>query len=351
MSKEKQLDFSRVAPHRRDEVARRIEIIERYVARETSRREAIAQLGLTEVSFWILVRGWLDNGRPEALMGSGKERKKVDSVSDAQRQLISDAEAAARTQSVSQVMERARRLAELRGVGLPGVTTMKTLIGEIRRGRGLRPEGVRDVLVTHCAIDVPVRHAEHGVVAPIAALVLDIRREATVLGMSLSTEAPSSSSAAAALLDALSADYLPQSQALNECRVLVGASGGWSNLEEALQGANLPLYFMPARPRSWREIVGLLGLRPGGIRLKPDLTERLESERVAHVPQGGTSLDLQDADAILRGRFKGSHSPQHEALLANEEEAFRLSSRLRQLTGRSRASAPPYNAKETEERT
>ncbi|UYY76808.1 hypothetical protein [Sphingomonas sp. R1] len=174
-----------------------------------------------------------------------------------------------------------------------------------------------------------MRHTDHGVVAPIATLVLDIRREATVLGMSLSMEPPSSSSAAAALLDALSADYLPRSQALNECRVLVGTGEGWSNLEEALKGANLPLYFMPARPRSWREIVGLLGHRPGGIRLKPDLTERPEGERVAQVPQGGTPLDLHDADAILRGRFKGSSSSQREALLASEEEAERLRSRLR----------------------
>lgn len=331
MRKITELDFSRVAPHRRDEVARRIGVLESYIARRMTRGEAREQLGLTESSFSLLVRSWLDTGRPEDLMGSGREQRPRATISDVQRQLISDAEAAARTQSVSQVMERARRLADLRGVELPGVTTMKTLIGEIRRGRGLRPEGVRDVLVTHCAIDVPVRHAEHGVVAPIAALVLDIRREATVLGMSLSTEAPSSSSAAAALLDALSADYLPQSQALNECRVLVGASGTWSNLEEALQGANLPLYFMPARPRSWREIVGLLGLRPGGIRLKPDLTERPEGERVAHVPQGGTSLDLQDADAILRGRFKASSSSQREALVSNEEEAARLRSRLRHL--------------------
>lgn len=351
MSKVKQLDFSRVAPHRRDEVARRIGIIERYVAREITRREAIDQLGLTEVSFWILVRGWLDNGRPEALMGSGKERKKVDSFSETQRQLISDAEAGARTQSVSQVMERARRLAELRGVALPGVTAMKTLIGQIRRSRGLRPEGVRDVLVTHCAIDVPVRHAEHGVVAPIAALVLDIRREATVLGMSLSMEPPSSSSAAAALLDALSADYLPQSQELNECRVLVGAGAGWSNLEDALQGANLPLYFMPARPRSWREIVGLLGHRPGGIRLKPDLTERPEGERAAHVPQGGTSLDLKDADAILRGRFKGSSSSQPEALISNEEEAARLRSRLRHMIAVPSTTVAPIDPEEKGERT
>ena len=164
------------------------------------------------------------------------------------------------------------------------------------------------------------------------------------MGMSLSMARPSAASAAAALLDALSRDYRPRSHAPNERRIVVGSGDDWSLLKEALAGTNLPLYFMPARPRSARELVGLLGHRPGGLKLKPDLTNRPEEERVAQVPQGGSPLDFEHADAIVRGRFKGMFSAHREALLSSEEEVSSLAKRLQDLIAAFKAAhsvAPP----------
>lgn len=325
------LDFSRVAPHRQEEVARRICVLNKYIAREMTRGEARRKLGLAESSFSLLLRAWLDTGRPENLMGSGRKQRPRKIVTDLQRQVILEAEAAERTQPVSQVMERARRLADLRGVKLPGVTVMKALIGHIRRSRGLRPDAKHDILVTHCAIDVPVRHAEYGAVAPILALVLDIGKEATILGMFLSMACPSVSSTAAALVDALSNDYPPRKQLLNEFRIMIGSDAAWSPLKDALTDTMLPLYFMPARPRSPRELIALLGRQPGGLRLKPDLTNRPEAERFAQVPQGGSALDFEHANAIVRGRLTGIFNAHQEALLADKEEARMLALRLGRL--------------------
>lgn len=330
MDKSSKLDFSQVAPHRRAEIARRIGILESYVAGDMTRRAAVAKLGMTEVSFYNLLRAWRRTGQPGALVGSGKP-KNLNSVTDLQRQLVLDAEAGAPTGSLTAVMARAQRLAEIRGVELPGVRTMKVLIGEIRRGRGLRPDGVVDILVTHCAVNVPVRHEEHGIVAPVLSLVLSIRRQPTVLGTALSLSPPNMFSSARALLDALSSADRPRTAAPDEFRVMVGSENDWPSLEEALAGTDLPLIFVQAQPRSWREVTGLIGDRPGGLKLKPDVTGRPASRRIVPVPQGGSPVSLEDADTMVRGRLKTAFGGPRESLLSGEEATRSLESHLRRL--------------------
>lgn len=326
MDRISRMDFSKVAPHRRDEIVRRIGILEDYIAGGVTRAEAVAELGMSEVSFYNFLRAWRRTGRPDALVGSGRPQNRV-TPTDEQRRLISDAEAGSPTGSMTAIMARAERLAELRGVELPGVRTMKVLIGEIRRARSLRPDGVLDILVTHCAVNLPVR-AGHLVVAPVLGLVLAIRRRPTILGVSLSLSPPDAFSSARAILDALSSADAPRTEMPAEFRVMTEPEDDWSKLKAALVETDLPLIFTPARPRSWREVTGLIGDRPAGLKLMPDVTSRLADGRTVKVPKGGSDVSLEDAEAMVRGRLKGAFEGPHSAIVADDEAKTSLARHL-----------------------
>lgn len=329
MSRTSKMDLSNIAPHRRAEIVRRIEILENYIGGGATRAEAVAQLGMSEGSFYNLLRAWRHTGRPDALVGTGRPQNRV-TPTDEQRRLIRDAEAGSPTGSLSAVIARAERLAELRGVELPGVRTMKVLIGEIRRARSLRPDGVLDVIVTHCAVNLPAR-AGDAIVMPVLGLVLAVGRRATILGASLSLSPPDAYSSARAILDALSSADAPYMGSPAEFRVMAGPEGDWSGLKAALDDTDLPLIFTPARPRSWREVTGLIGDRPTGLMLMPDVTSRPAEERTVKVPKGGSDVALEDAEAMVRGRLKGAFEGSRGALLANDEARTSLARRLETL--------------------
>ncbi|USU06621.1 hypothetical protein NF699_08175 [Sphingomonadaceae bacterium OTU29LAMAA1] len=324
-------DITRVAPHRLAETNRRIDILDRYIRGEIASAEAMEQLQIARSTFFLLAKIWRATGRPEALLGSG--RLKAAATSPGERS-SSPKPARREKPSASQSRTRARTGQPTSDGGVDRTVSGETDAVATGRQRARPPLQVQDrsLVLTFCGVDVPVA-CEGGSVAPVAALVLDVRDGPVVLGMALTTETPSPAAAASALLDALTSFDL-QAAAAPWSALLMGEVGGdWGRLAVALESAGMgtKLEVLPPRSRRWREATRILGDRPAGLLLKPDLAGRPPAERRARIPKGGSPLGLEDAEDIVRGRLRLAFPGPRRALVADPDMRARLSASLRRL--------------------
>lgn len=331
MTEDINVDLTKVGPHRRDEVVRRIRVLDDYIAGRKSSADAIAELGLAVSTFWTLVRTWRHSRRPEGLMGSGKERRPRVPVTDRQKDVIAAAERALPLAPVTDVMALARRLAEHAEIDLPGIRNMKATIASLRRHRGLRPEGVIDVLVCHCAVDVPVYVEGVGLVAPILSLVCEVGVLPIVLGSALSLRGPNAADTARAVLDAIEHADTVRVDTPREVQLMMGDEAGWGELRAGFDETGLSIRRLPTGGRAGREVTKLIGDRPGGLKLKPDLTARDMSRRTVQMPQGGSSVALGDVHEIIRGRLRTAFPGPRRRMLNEADKTARLVERLRKV--------------------
>ncbi|WP_333570868.1 hypothetical protein [Sphingomonas sp.] len=331
MSDISRYDLSGVAPHRQREVLRRVEVLEAYISKEISSSQAIERLGLSVPTFWRLVRAWRNSGRPAELGGSGKAFKGRWPIEAEADMIIQSAVAETPTASVRKIVERACRIAQQNGVAMPGREKIEYRVDEFRRELGLRPHGVADLLLEFCAVRIPVIHAEFGHIVPVMCVLLDVRQTVKPLGLSLSFEAGDASAAARAMLDAIAQADRPRTSPPRSFSIPAEASGEFADLGTAMMDAGIPVTVEPVRSRaSARRVVRLLGKRPGGIVLLPDLARRSARERVAKLTFGDP-VALTTAEDMIRERFRDAFPGDREFLSNDPKVRSRLTGALQRL--------------------
>ncbi len=337
MENDSHFDLSKVAPHRHDEVMRRINILEAYLAKQMVGATAIKEIGLAPSTFWWLLKIWRTNKRPEALFGTGSKERRRTPISEEQMAVLVEAERSLPHAPDTRVVRKAEEIASAKGVELPGLWNMKKAIVSIRSERGLRPEGQGEILVVSTALKIPVRLREDEVAAPILTVVLGIEKTPVYLGMALSLDTPGPRHAAAALLDALSHPRDGAAWKPVRLRIITGSEPEWASVVDALQGLEVPVVPELGAPRSSRELNKVIGNKFGGILIKPDLTFRPPEKRQVPLPPGGQAIDLQDAELIVRDRLRAAFPGQRPLMVGNHGDCQHIITRL---TGIAGSSAP-----------
>ena len=111
MENDSHFDLSKVAPHRHDEVMRRINILEAYLAKQMVGATAIKEIGLAPSTFWWLLKIWRTNKRPEALFGTGSKERRRTPISEEQMAVLVEAERSLPHAPDTRVVRKAEEIA------------------------------------------------------------------------------------------------------------------------------------------------------------------------------------------------------------------------------------------------
>lgn len=328
----KRYDMSGVAPHRREEVRRRIEIVDRFLDGEISRDEACEKLAMSQASFYRLYRAWRTSRRADLVGSSGSKRKPNYPVSDEQKKVIEDAEDALSDSSMTKVVARAFELGKDRGVKMPGRANIRNHASELRRARGLLPAGVTDIVLEFCALNVPVVHPTGGLVAPIMCVLIEVSQAPIVLGLTLSLDGRSPQQAALTLLDAIARADSERDRPIRRLELPENGSESWAVLREALEDAGVVVRSTAIRPRaSPLTVVKLLGKRPAGIELLPNFTGRSAAERAVRIKWRGDPIELHDAEDLVGGGFRNAFPGRRPTIVRDADVRGRLSTVLQRV--------------------
>ncbi len=312
-------DLSHVGPHRRHEVLRRIRILDAYIAGEITGRQAMTDLDLSEPTFRRLLRIWRATRKPELIGASGRVRQPRVPVTSEQKHIIEEVERTHPDKPIKQLVQLCLDLGRDRGVPMPGIKNTSSYARQYRRERGLRPEGVHDLVLGFCAIDLPIAHPRYGIIAPIMSVLLDVSNVPVPLGVALSQDEPSPALAARTLLDAIARAEAPRQVPAHEFQLPTSTSAGWNELARSVEDAGLNTRQLPLKPRSARRVTDLLGKRPGGIELFPDLSSRPANQRTIRL-RPGQPIAIRDAEELIRGRLRTA-LPGHRMEITNDAEA------------------------------
>lgn len=305
-------DVAFVAPHRRAEVLRRIEILNVFLADPSpaAAEAGAAALGIGVPQFSNLVRAWETKRSAAAIPGSGRPRATRRQLTDDQFAVIDEAVGDVGAGGRDRIVDRAVEIGAFRGVAMPSRSTITSHVRAALSGR-LRPgswAADADLAIDHCAVDLPVE-LEGAVVMPIATLVLDVA-SASVVGLALSTVGPSAEATARAFLAALepgdagvgrkaAAPAVPVRLAFE---LLPGVA--WNALERALMETGFAIAPLPReRPSDALVAADLIGPRKAGVLLRPQLVRRHPLARPARLQKGASAISLEDAELLLRGRW------------------------------------------------
>lgn len=300
--------LAKVPPHKRENVRKRILVIERFLANESSEEaEAGAtELGMGLASFHALARAWRHNRSAVELAGAGHPRADHHRLNQAQTDVISAAVAEMPGAVIEHIGARAVEIARERSVPMVGWAPLTRHIGILATGRlpSDSPAAAADLVIEHCVIDLPVGDpATMTGRMPIATLVTNVE-QARVLGLSLVEETPTAEGTARALAEALKR-LTPTAGARTVTIYLNSLRGpGWQSLREVLDRPGIALIDKVGEKVSPpNATIRLLGHRLVGIRLMPRLGRRLFVARPATIEVGGRPLELDEAEDFLRARW------------------------------------------------
>jgi hypothetical protein len=302
--------YAFIPPHRRAEVRRRVEVLERHARGEISGRAAAKLLGIYPAGFVWLAQAWKANPSPEVLVGAGRPMKTYNKMSEEQMAVINQAVAEMPTEIVERAVERAVELARDRGVELPTWGAMTRLVGQAMTGRlpSSSPAANVDLVIEHCVVDLPIRDPASGkAFMPIGTLVTTTSNPA-VLGLSLRREAPTPGSAACAFLEALNR-MEPSDGAKSSPSIYLDTlpEPGWAQLRQAIGDAGFEVVGSEAADvRPPTATMRLIGREINRIRMQPRLGRRPFIARPATMPIGAYPLELGDAETFLRARWIGA---------------------------------------------
>jgi len=331
-------DLTFVAPERREEVLRRIGVVERFMIKP-GRANAVlsaAELGLGVAQFYNLVKVWREKHRPEAIAGAGKPRSRRSGMDPAQLSILESAVTIGSRASTAEIIEAACRAAEAAGISLPDRGTVARYVRRTRPP--LLTSDIKselDLLVDHTVLDLAVEYGNTTPMRPLATMVIDVAAEA-IIGLALAPSTPSVRSTAEALLDALRRSnrneprfgHKPRfgivarpDEDVTEILAIVGRSG--FDTHPVITGAH----------QGGKAIEALLGSRQAGIRLKPRLVWNEGVRRQARVARGTTALTPEDAVKLVRGRLLHAGTSKVFGCL-KDVERLRL---IKELTGQIQA--------------
>ncbi|WP_019834432.1 hypothetical protein [Sphingomonas sp. PR090111-T3T-6A] len=312
-------DLSAVPRHRQTMVRQRLDAIRRYEstpwqARGGGKREAgfeeAKRLGLTKHSFISLVRTWRKFRRPEAIMGARlAPRQNSPSPVPPQALLLIKkvicelGRHGPTTHMIREVQARAKR----EGIQVPCEYRLRhAILGqrEVMGMKDLATTASKDLLITHCALDMQVRGSRGGSTHPIATLMA-YRGQLLAIGLSLDPPAPR-----------------------DVARILRQALSLFPTAERSVEEGPIALHINADHRTGWRELFGTIGpcflrrgstyekLRAGqlakvllfsndhGLVFRPGLTRRPEEQRMCSTEARASTPTLADAEASLQARLQ-----------------------------------------------
>lgn len=301
-------DLTFVAPERRSEVRRRIDAIERFLARPgRAMAESCAKdLGLCHAQFYNLVRAWRAKHAPEAMMGRHGTRAISPRIDQTVLDLIDEAISDNARATATAVIERIEALATERGLILPDPSTVSRYVR--RKRPSLLTDEQRaglDLIVDHTVIDLQVDFGDGHPRRPLATFVIDVASE-TPVGFAISQGTPGPAPIAVALLDALRRGirHAHKRESMPSVGIVVMADIEAEVVIEAMEHAGFELHRIKAHAHSGGLFVeSLLGRGHSGIRLKQRLVWHEGTRRTAALPTGSRALTPAEAEDIVRGRL------------------------------------------------
>ncbi|WP_298814718.1 hypothetical protein [uncultured Sphingomonas sp.] len=328
-------DLSLVAPDRRDEVLRRITIIDSFLkGRGRKAAEAHArELGLGVAQFYNLVRSWEASRRPERLVGAGDRRERALGVTSEQSAHMDAVIAEDPRAAPADLVAAIERTAAAKGLAMPRREIVARYVARARPP--LLPAHCRDsqIMLDQVVIDIPVR-SDSEVIRPMATFTIDTATEAAV-GMSLSLGHPSPGAAAASLLDALRHGQRHATAATAPRLRLPRPQDGieaWAALDDVLDEAGMEVDAAIAAPRSYGAIVeALLGRRHGRIEMRPRLVSAPLKDRLMRGYSALAPMTLEVATEYARSRLVGLRTSAAFAFL-DDLSRDRLDNQLLQLS-------------------
>lgn len=301
-------DLTFVAPERRDEVRRRIDVIQRYLLAPGRRaaEDCAAELGLRHAQFYNLVRAWRLSGRPE-MVDPGRRRPRGTTMSPAQRRLVDDVVAADCRAPATTLIDRVFSAAEDGGIDMPH---REVIARRVRRVRpGLLPTDVKaqfDLIVDHTVLDMPVDYGGEGPRRPLLTALIDTVSDA-IVGIALSPGTPGPATTAAALADAARRGMCALGDGSGD-RPTVGIVAMHvdevSDLAPLMEGAGMGAEaLLTGAHGAGRAIEALVGASRDGIRLKPRLVWAYPRRRWIQWSPGTASLAPDEAASLVRNRL------------------------------------------------
>jgi hypothetical protein len=332
---EHDVDLSLVPPDRREEIARRINAVRRYL-QSPSRQAAIDgadELGLALVTFYNLAKAWRDAPRPENLAGAGRPRQRRSSMTPEQIAIVDKAIATSAVFNRAGIVDHALALAEAAGVDVPSRYVVRNHID--RSKPASIPHGAMaseaDLVLDECVIDIPVAFGGQ-VIRPLCSVLFEARTFAPV-GLHLSARLPTPAVAAATILDALDREPSEDGDSHGRVPLLdlhVGDGPDWITLQRALTKGGVAAAARPLRARGSGKVMtsALGGIR--GLRFRPRML--LTRDRSFEYRLKAQPMDLADASDNLRARL-GLHRTRETASLCTRGQREALAEALRAIVG------------------
>lgn len=307
-------DLTFVAPERRALVLRRIEAIERFIAkpgRAAAEAEA-AKLGLRYAQFYNMVRAWRANPRPETVAGAGASRPKPTHFNQDQLELMAGIIADNGRARPNQIVDRIVAKTKALGIAMPDRCTIGL---HVRRTRpSLLTDDIKagfELLVDHTVLDMPVDFGDGVPRRPLATMVIDVAAEA-IVGLTLSATTPNPATTAKALLDSIRGGLRHD----HEVRAFPKRIGIIAHSKEETRGIleTLRASGFDASDR-WTDrlsgglsIEALLGYLHARIRLRQRLVWNEGPRRFFRLAPGAGALQPEEAQLMVHGRLTSRHA-------------------------------------------
>ncbi|MBY0282400.1 MAG: hypothetical protein K2W81_00395 [Sphingomonas sp.] len=301
-------DLTFVALERRDEVRRRILVVERFIAAPGRRaaEAAAAELGLRPAQFYNLVRAWRLKPEPEAMMGRHAPRNTSPRIAKSVLDLIDEVIAADGRAAAGAVIDAVAAAAAKKGISLPNSSTVARYVRRKRPTLLTNEQRSRlDLIVDHTVIDLAVDFGDGCARRPLATLVIDVASE-TPVGLAISNGTPASAHTATAMLDALrrGIQYTSTSSGKPRVGIVAMAEAECGTVIEALRLVGLEATYVLTHAHGGGLVAeSVLGREHAGLRLKQRLIWHRGSRRSATVKSGAKALTPADAEELIRGRL------------------------------------------------
>lgn len=298
-------DLSLVAPHRREEIRRRIHVVKNYLKDPGlhNAENAATELGLSLSSFYNLANAWADH-KAELLQGAGRERERKNTLTSEQRVILQNVAKNIKSPILQRAIDQAINLGKQQNVSMPSWNTMRVHLRRMME-RSL-PEGSfaigSTIALDHVAVDIPVKEGEI-VTMPIAAVVLRID-DGEILGVNLTVDGPSPNSAWLALQIAI-LKLEASGQLENQTIALECFQGDeWKKLLEKLLPADFAVKAIE-RDKLGRKgpAAAFMPQRHVGITVKPRITGYPRIRRKPTIPADAQAMTIAEANAFIQERW------------------------------------------------
>jgi len=297
-------DLTFVDPDRRDEVLRRIGVIEAFEKAPGRRNaeQAAQELGINVHHFYRLARVWRETRRADLLPAATHAIKSGFRIDDRIQEILREVGRDHPDAPIGTIERLARPPIEALGLKLPSRPTVRSFVRKLRREWKAGEAAGVGLAIDFCAVGISVPVTGQRTL-PIAAVVLDLE-SSTAVGAALGAE-PSAALAARALVDAI--DHAPAAD-IDEIEgiqiTLQGhETGDWSQFAGLLW--SLGFVLAQCSSKAGRLTHSIYGPRLSTFRLFPKLTGKPPLERRG----SGLELSWRDAEDLFRSRLHAAANP------------------------------------------